>query len=509
MSLEKPFGSSAIHSATHLKGNVMSRRTHLHIDTLNERIAPAAGIINGVLVINGTAIIDYCTVWDTGAGDKAKVNVNLNGVVTSYLKSNFDNKIDFRGHDGDDVLASTSTTPTVARGGNGNDLLQTGSGNDNLDGEAGNDILKGNGGHDSCSGSAGNDNIDGGSGKDTLRGGSGSDVMNGGADADTLSDTDGNDTMYGGDGTDDLRGGNGIDQLFGGNGDDYLDGGSDADSINGDAGNDTLYGRDGNDSLLGGSGLDGLFAGLGDDTLDGGTDADRILTQDDNGDDWGMADFDYDLIQNVKPEDAVLMFVNDDVIWSEKEILEVDGAFARLHDKTNNTILLENPDAVDEPLQFHRAAVSEHDFAGMNNGDAIFMYNTAFGGGTNWLHCVVVHEFGHFWDSPGDNAMVEDFRNLSQWTTKYGSDEPGTALFVEDVWGDGGTWFYKAEHGDWWHEGGFNNFVSDYARFGPGEDFAETFSAVIMGTDFYDAEHAFAPVAKRFAIDVWLAGLTS
>ena len=79
--------------------------------------------------------------------------------------------------DQDDRLTLTSVLDTIARGGTGDDRLQTGGGVDSLDGEDGLDQLYGMAGNDTVSGGAGNDTIDGGTGADSMDGGTGTDTV--------------------------------------------------------------------------------------------------------------------------------------------------------------------------------------------------------------------------------------------------------------------------------------------------------------------------------------------
>jgi len=481
----------------------------LRLEPLSERIVPAVLIINGVLRIHGTNAIDYANVWDAGIGSKAKVHVNLNGTETSYLKSNFSNKIEFFGLGGDDHLMSSSSTPTSAYGGDGNDFLQTGSGDDHIRGEANNDTIKAGAGKDWLGGNGGNDNLDGGANDDTLNGYAGNDTLLGGSGNDSMDGGDGDDELMGNDGNDSLQGSKHNDKLFGGKGNDYLRGSDGNDELQGNSNDDTLYGGSGDDLLSGDSGLDALFAGLGIDTVSGGLDADRILTQDINGEDFNELDFDSDELVNVEDADAVVEFVNDDdAVWSESEILQIDGAFGRMHRLIGATTLLKNPKDADSPLEVHRQIDDGEDSAlrARNNGSELIFYDSAFSGGELLLQNIAVHEIGHFWHDSEVNDSIDEFRALSGWTTKYGDDDPGDVLFVGDVYGEGGTWYRKAELGDWWYNGDAL-FVSNYATSSPYEDFAETFAAVIMGSDFYKPDWAFVPEAKRMVIEDWLASM--
>jgi Ca2+-binding RTX toxin-like protein len=197
---------------------------------------------------------------------------------------------------GDDTVdGSGLTTPILAVGNAGDDVLIGGSGNDVLRGGAGRDTLLGNAGDDRVfgQGSTG-DQVSGGAGDDLIDGGAGNDRLLEMADTDfILTPTSltglGNDTLVGVERAK-LEGGmsdNRIDAsafpgrviLNGFFGDDTLIGGSGRDRLSGHAGSDVLFGGSGNDRLFGqgGSG-DKLFGGPGVDTIDSGNGPDQIFT---------------------------------------------------------------------------------------------------------------------------------------------------------------------------------------------------------------------------------------
>jgi Ca2+-binding RTX toxin-like protein len=395
-------------------------------------------------------------------------------------------------------------------GGDGNDELVGDTGDDYLLGGDGNDDLVGNDGDDIMHGSDGHDWAHGGDGDDWITGGDGNDDLYGADDDDLLEGGEGDDYLNGGSGDDELEGGDDNDELYGSNDDDFLRGGDGDDYLNGGSGDDTLYGDDGNDELQGGSGDDGLFGALGHDIINGGTNADRILTQDINGAALGMFDYDSDDIQNLTAIDAVIRFANEDAVWSAKEIEEVDTGLARLHRLTSNTALLKDPDNPNTQLMFYRQIADDVMIGnfGTNTGTSVIFYDLSFSVNTNTVAYITVHELGHFWDEPGENSYVDEFREHSGWTTQYGSADPGDALFVGDVFGKEGTYFVKAETGNWWYDGS-SEFVTDYARTNPMEDFAETFSAFVMGDDFYRNENDTpdAPQAKLGVIADWIDSL--
>ena len=118
----------------------------------------------------------------------------------------------------------------------------------------------------------------GGTGDDTLesvvahvefRGGPGRDRLFGGIRADVL---------LAGRGDDVVRGRGGADHLYGGAGDDVMIAGPGSDHAFGQAGDDQIYGRTGSDRLQGGPGEDNLIDFSGHDVLFGGRGADYLNT---------------------------------------------------------------------------------------------------------------------------------------------------------------------------------------------------------------------------------------
>src|SRR5262245_19053359 len=117
------------------------RRNRLSLESLNDRIAPAASLVGGQLVINGTNMSDYCFVWEFGLGSMATVQCNLNGVVTNFPKANMPKGIAFYGNNGDDYLNCSANAIVYAEGGAGNDVLIGGAAKDALYGGKDNDSL--------------------------------------------------------------------------------------------------------------------------------------------------------------------------------------------------------------------------------------------------------------------------------------------------------------------------------------------------------------------------------
>ena len=77
---------------------------------------------------------------------------------------------------------------------------------------------------------------------------------------------------------------------------------------------------------------------------------------------------------------------------------------------------------------------------------------------------IAVHEIGHNWDEASENASIPSFRSISRWS----QDRSGTWSFVGSAQFD---------------------FVSSQGVDDPLEDFATTFAAFFMDTDYYgDAE---------------------
>jgi Ca2+-binding RTX toxin-like protein len=270
--------------------------------------------VDGVVKIQGTDAGDSASIsYYPGANNYIKVTLNQGSTSTSRVYPVYAvNRITFEGGAGNDYFRNSTSIPSSANGGEGDDQLTGGfgnnslngndgndglygrGGNDYLNGGEGNDRMFGNGGNDYLIGQGGNDEMYGGGGNDNLQGGDGNDIMEGGAGSDYLSGGRGDDNMRGdnyslsnsGGGNDAIYGGPGRDSIFGGSGDDYIDGGDDRDVLFGEAGNDTVRGGRGNDTLVGGDGHDSLYGddgydylmgGSGNDHLDGGFDGLDII----------------------------------------------------------------------------------------------------------------------------------------------------------------------------------------------------------------------------------------
>ena len=410
------------------------------------------------------------------------------------------------GYTGNDTVLAGEGNDTLS-GWDGNDDLYGAGGHDKVYGHIGDDELNGGSGNDTLSGSDGDDELDGSSGDDKLYGhdgdddldgGTGNDSLEGGGWDDTLHGGDGNDWMTGQSGNDVLYGDEGHDQMYGYTGNDLLIGGDGNDTLSGWDGNDLLYGREGNDKLYGHDGRDGLMGGNGVDVVDGGNSSDRYLAIGDHGE-----------ITSMSGGDATIQFGGPQ-LWSYGEIEQIDLGLARIHHRTGNTVLLKDPaepipaDPKAPRVFIERDAVSADGYAGETHGNTITMYDEAFDGSVEATEAVIIHEVAHMWDTSGENGysmsgedVVDYFRSLSGWRDDLGDAPTGSEQAV------GGQTYVKAALGEWWYADDAL-FVTGYADSAPTEDFCETVSAVIMGSDFPFGSDPTAPVAKRAWINAWL-----
>ena len=144
---------------------------------LEERRLLSAAVEAGILTVVGTDANDTITVG-LNATDNTKLDVNVNGTVSSFALLNAD--------------TTAAITGIKISGGNGNDSIKIdqtnggivlpatligGNGQDSLTGGAGNDVLVGGNGKDACSGGDGDDSLNGGNGKDVLDGGAGTNIL--------------------------------------------------------------------------------------------------------------------------------------------------------------------------------------------------------------------------------------------------------------------------------------------------------------------------------------------
>ena len=204
-----------------------------------------------------------------------------------------------KGGDGDDVLQSSGTSAAL-NGGAGSDVLQGGQGDESLTGGLGRDRINGGPGRDTVvfteetqsvtvdlarPGPAGTaaepddvrnvESVSGGQGDDVLRGSEGRNGISGGPGRDLIEAGGGSDSLDGGPGADHVRGGEGNDDLI----EDFVASGA-ADRLQGDAGRDRIYSPSSGATLLGGPGRDLLQFPSGAVRVDGGADDDELEASD-------------------------------------------------------------------------------------------------------------------------------------------------------------------------------------------------------------------------------------
>jgi Ca2+-binding RTX toxin-like protein len=129
---------------------------------------PAAGVVNGELIVVGTAGSDFLHVGRAGTDLVVWANGERLGQFDLAVTG-----IVMDGGSGNDLILISHQVDTAAEiyGGAGNDLISGGSGDDRISGEDGSDVLLGG---------CGNDRLDGGAGDDWLFGGPGVDFLDGG-----------------------------------------------------------------------------------------------------------------------------------------------------------------------------------------------------------------------------------------------------------------------------------------------------------------------------------------
>lgn len=307
-------------------------------------------------------------------------------------------------------------------------------------------------------------------------------IAQGGSGNDYLSGGSGDDHLMGGSGLDKLLGNNGNDLLEGGSNNDYLYGGNHNDRLFGDSGDDWLYGQSHNDGLLGGSGRDRLYAGTG---------FDRVLR------DEGLTDYVYD----TSLDDAIIWFKSGSTTsrtnnlgqaqtvggkaWTQSEIKAVDEALHTLHEITGNTRLLK--DGNNSALTFFRMGLANTGTTPegwSNHLGNISITDAAFDPGMP-LKQTVIHEVGHNWDWEGTNNSIDEFRALSGWTDSN---------IISSTWVRGGGRHIVIDpnlssgldgNDSWWYDSTQTNFVREYSRTDPYEDFATSFAAYVLGPEFY------------------------
>ncbi len=433
-----------------------------------------------VVTINGTNQDDHALVTNLSG---ARIRVQMIGFESRIFDHVDVHRIDFFGHDGDDIFNNKTSITSRAFGHAGNDVLRGGSGNDKLYGGLGDDILVGRGGNDVIAGYDGNDIIYGGEGNDIIYGGNGNDLIYGGGGNDRIYGDAGNDTIYGNAGDDIIYGGVGNDTIYGGAGNDQLYGGAGSDIIYGQSGNDRLFGGDGHDRLYGGNGQDRLYGGNGNDGLfggslkyknylHGGAGRNRFLVQ--SG----------DVISDRTNADARLVFINRSSKWTNKEIETVDAGLHRLHHRTRNVKLL-----IDR-LSGHDLPFIKVDSLGggaaRNSLRTITktVTNSQTGVTTTTVRYereilvaewnendaqrndvqpfVIIHEISHNWDSVLElNAQRSNtgyiwnkFKNQSKWVINPPSDG-----------------YRRSGDKKWWYLAS-SEFARDFGRYNPAEDWA-------------------------------------
>jgi Ca2+-binding RTX toxin-like protein len=147
----------------------------LCVQQLEPRENPTASVVDGDLIIIGTAFTDSVVVEAGPALNQ--VRLTENGVVTLFTVSG---GVVFRGFAGNDLFINETALKVTAFGGSGNDVLIGGGGRDTLFGGKGNDDLVGRGLGDFLFGGAGADALSGGYGHDWLDGGADSDRIRSG-----------------------------------------------------------------------------------------------------------------------------------------------------------------------------------------------------------------------------------------------------------------------------------------------------------------------------------------
>lgn len=374
---------------------------------------------------------------------------------TRFL-SNAVQRIEFIGSDKIDSLHNLTSKSMTANGFGGDDLLVGGSGDDVLSGGEGDDHVRGNAGNDIIAGDSGADLIQGGRDDDRIEAGPGNDIVFGGHGADVIDGQSGEDELHGGRGQDTVKGGADDDRIWGDRGKDKLHGGDGADRIWGGAGNDRLYGENGIDLLFGQDGNDGLFGGFGEtDLLVGGDGADRFLQP-------GTGIGEDNLPDAFTSIDTRIHFTDSDANWSNEEVEWVDTGFQLVHDLTNDNALLQHADGSSLLLVRDDLNLPCNGIA--CNGNQIITMGTE--SLTTELNAIrtITHEIGHNWDSVGENSTVASFRDASGWI-----EFPGVSALPG----------YTQAGGAWWYLDG-TEFARDHAMSNPREDFASTFSALVL-----------------------------
>ncbi|MFO0879047.1 MAG: hypothetical protein U0840_17020 [Gemmataceae bacterium] len=264
----------------------------------------------------------------------------------------------------------------------------------------------------------------------------------------------------------------------------FLDGGPGDDLIVGAKhGKNQMFGRQDDDQLVAGNMADELDGGDGNDavcggpltTLVGGAGRDRFLWRDS----LGALPEDYRLHQaedvlfhldigpatDVNIDGVMTHYTGKD--WDADDILTVDRVFSRLQ-SLSLTKLLRKADGSE--LSFDRFASGR----GFNEGTYIALTDNQFNSSTDYVAAYVLHEIGHNWDvsQSGWNAFLA----LSGWTHVFPADpaqpgqlDPRYSPMTSNPDATHGWWYLKTAQ-----------FVSQYAKNTPLDDFAESFAAYFM-----------------------------
>jgi Ca2+-binding RTX toxin-like protein len=236
-----------------------SPATHSPVEAVEERRLLSAAVVDGTLVVLGTAGPDVIHIEEYSDELVSRVVVYVSplpdGQPESFKFPAADiHSIVVRAGAGDDVVNFISSRLPGHRGVQVPARIDAGIGDDEVNATRKNDFIVGGFGNDTIYGGDGNDWIDGGWGDDFLDGQGHNDVVSGGR---------GNDTVYGGWGDD---------RLFGGPGNDHV----------GFPGSGPLAAELGNDVLSGGSGDDWMVGGAGTDRISGGVGRDHFSLEDDD-----------------------------------------------------------------------------------------------------------------------------------------------------------------------------------------------------------------------------------
>lgn len=288
------------------------------LESMESRTLLSASIIEGQLLIEGTAGADVITIV-AGAG-LGEVVVNGPDIGADTLFNGVTG-ITINGLAGNDTItvganikdAANKKIAVTINGGDDDDTIAGGSGNDVIDGGAGIDTIDysaapksvdvrldqskasrdGLGGRDTLNnfenvtGTAFNDSIrgnndanviNGGVGNDNLRGEGGDDTINGGEGNDTISDTGGNNTIDAGEGNNRVTTGSGDDSITTGSGNDKVEDDGGSNTVNAGAGNNSIKTEAGDDTITTGAGNDSITDEGGTNIINAGDGNNRITT---------------------------------------------------------------------------------------------------------------------------------------------------------------------------------------------------------------------------------------